>query len=295
MTIMKDSVDVNPGAGTAVGPLAAAPTRPRPERRGATGRLKAMIGPVVVFGLVIGLWYFVTYVVLEPDLRYEFPAPHQVIHDGFVNSYNRGQLLHALLRTAEVTFAGLLISMVLGTLSAVLMVQAKWLENSLYPWAIMLQTVPVLAIIPLISFWFGYGLESRIIVCVLISFFPIVSNTVFGLQAADRGSHELFTLHKASRLTRLIKLQLPAALPAMFTGYRVSAGLSVIGAIVGEIYFKQGVAGLGTLFSGYLAQLDFAPLFAGVLLSSLLGIAVFLLFSWLNTLVVGRWYRANRG
>ncbi|WP_375496784.1 ABC transporter permease [uncultured Jatrophihabitans sp.] len=294
MTTTQEPVAVDPGVTQAPGSVLAPPVRSR-ERRGPKARVQGMIGPTVVFGVVIGIWYFVTYVVLEADLRYEFPPPDQVIHDGFINSYNRSQLLHALLRTAEVTFVGLAISMVLGTLSAVIMVQAKWLENSLYPWAIMLQTVPVLAIIPLISFWFGYGLQSRIIVCVLISFFPIVSNTVFGLQAADRGSHELFTLHKAGRLTRLIKLQLPAALPAMFTGYRVSAGLSVIGAIVGEIYFKQGVAGLGTLFSGYLARLDFAPLFAGVLLSSLLGIAVFLLFSWLNNLVVGRWYRANRG
>jgi NitT/TauT family transport system permease protein len=293
MTTVEKSVETGP-ATAVVGPVLAAPTRAK-ERRGTRARLMGLIGPTVVFGIVIGIWYFVTYVVLEPDLRYEFPPPHQVIHDGFVNGYNRSQLLHALLRTAEVTFVGLAISMVLGTLSAVIMVQTKWLENALFPWAIMLQTVPVLAIIPLISFWFGYGLESRIIVCVLISFFPIVSNTVFGLQAADRGSHELFTLHKAGRLTRLLKLQLPAALPAMFTGYRVAAGLSVIGAIVGEIYFKQGVAGLGTLFSGYLARLDFAPLFAGVLLSSLLGIAVFGVFSWLNTLVVGRWYQANRG
>lgn len=291
MTTTQDPVAVDPGIAQAPGSV----LLPATQRRGLTARLISLVGPTVVFGIVIGVWYFVSYVVLEKDLRYEFPPPHQVIHDGFVNSYNRSQLLHGLLRTAEVTFVGLLIAMVLGTLSAVIMVQAEWLENSLYPWAIMLQTVPVLAIIPMISFWFGYGLESRIIVCVLISFFPIVSNTVFGLQAADRGSHELFTLHKAGRLTRLVKLQLPAALPAMFTGYRVAAGLSVIGAIVGELYFKQGVAGLGTLFSGYLAQLDFAPLFAGVLLSSLLGIFVFLLFSWLNNLVVGRWYRANRG
>ena len=116
-----------------------------------------------------------------------------------------------------------------------------------------------------------------------------------GLQSADRGSHELFTLHKAGRLTRLIKLQLPAALPAMFAGFRVAAGLSVIGAIVGEIYFKQGVAGLGTLLSAYLAYVNFPPLFAAVLLSSLLGIAVFVLFSVLDRLVVGRWYKANRG
>ncbi len=290
-TVVKKDAPVVPGpADTAL-----LTRQPRAKRRSVRAVLKSMIGPTIVFAIIIGAWYFVTYVVLEPDLRFELPAPHEVIDRGFVDSATRSELLSGLGNTAEVTFIGLGISMVLGVLSAMIMTQTKWLEASLFPWAIILQTVPVLALIPLISFWFGYGLSSRIVVCVLISFFPIVSNTVFGLKSADRGSHELFTLHKAGRLTRLLKLQLPAALPAMFAGFRVAAGLSVIGAIVGELYFKQGVAGLGTLLSVYTSRVDFPPLFAAVLLSSLLGVAVFVIFGWLNNRVVGRWYNANRG
>jgi NitT/TauT family transport system permease protein len=102
--------------------------------------------------------------------------------------------------------------------------------------------------------------------------------------------HDLFTLHKTGRWTRLWKLQFPAALPAMFAGFRVSAGLAVIGAIVGEFFFKQGQAGLGTNMSVYTSLTEGAQLWANVLTASLLGITVFVLFGWLSRRVVGRWY-----
>jgi NitT/TauT family transport system permease protein len=146
----------------------------------------------------------------------------------------------------------------------------------------------------MLSFFFGFSLTSRIIVAVIIAFFPIVSNTLFGLQSAERGMHDLFTLHKASRLTRLVKLQFPAALPAMFAGFRVSAGLAVIGAIVGEFFFKQGQPGLGTNMSVYTSLLEGEQLWATVLTASLLGIAVFVFFGWLSRRVVGRWYQPDR-
>ncbi|MCU1659272.1 MAG: binding-protein-dependent transport system inner rane component [Pseudonocardiales bacterium] len=270
------------------------------RRRAASGksigrRLRGLVPPAIVFGVIIGAWYFVSNVVLAPRLRYMLPEPHEIIRIGFMDSHNLSELMQALAVTTKVTFAGLGIAIVLGVGSGMLMTQAKWLEASLFPWAIILQTVPILALIPMISFWFGYGISSRILVCVLIAFFPIVSNTVFGLQSADRGMHELFSLHGANRFTRLWKLQLPAALPAIFAGFKVSAGLAVIGAIVGDLYFKQGVPGIGTLLSVYTSRLEGERLFAAILLSSLLGVAVFLLFGWLGNRAVGRWYNANRG
>ena len=156
--------------------------------------------------------------------RFMLPPPHRVLEVGFFTWSNFTALVSALGTTAEVTFSGLAISIVLGVGTALLMSQAKWVENALYPWAVVLQTVPILALTPFLSFFFGFSLTSRIIVAVIIAFFPIVSNTLFGLQSADRGMHDLFTLHKAGRWTRLWKLQLPAALPAMFAGFRVSAG-----------------------------------------------------------------------
>jgi NitT/TauT family transport system permease protein len=258
-------------------------------------RLGTKIGlPVAVAGVIIGVWYLVSEVVLTQDQRFMLPPPHRVLEVGFLTWSNFTALVSALRMTAEVTFSGLAISMVLGVFAAILMSQAKWVENALYPWAVVLQTVPILALTPMLSFFFGFALTSRIIVAVIIAFFPIVSNTLFGLQSAERGMHDLFTLHKAGRWTRLWKLQFPAALPAMFAGFRVSAGLAVIGAIVGEFFFKQGQAGLGTNMSVYTSLLEGEQLWANVLTASLLGIVVFVFFGWLSRRAVGRWYHPDR-
>ena len=246
-------------------------------------------------GVIIGLWYFVSEVVaLNSYQRFMLPPPHRVLEVGFLTWSNFTALVSALGTTAEVTFSGLAISIVLGVGTALLMSQAKWVENALYPWAVVLQTVPILALTPFLSFFFGFSLTSRVIVTVIIAFFPIVSNTLFGLQSADNDMHDLFSLHKASRWTRLRKLQFPAALPAMFAGFRVSAGLAVIGAIVGEFFFKQGEAGLGTDMSVYTSLTEGEQLWASVLTASALGIAVFVFFGWLSRRIVGRWYHPER-
>jgi NitT/TauT family transport system permease protein len=141
---------------------------------------------------------------------------------------------------------------------------------------------------------FGFGFSSRILVCVIISIFPIVSNTLFGLLSAERSQHDLFTLHDASRRTRLLKLQLPAALPAIFTGYRIAAGLSVIGAVVGELFFRRGSKGIGILMDQYRSRNQYPLTYGALVLSSLLGIAVFVFFGWLGHAIVGRWHESTR-
>jgi NitT/TauT family transport system permease protein len=277
---------------TADAPVAA--SRPGGPRATAA-RLGTRLGlPAAVAGVIIGLWYLVSEVMLNSYQRFMLPPPHRVLEVGFLTWSNFTALVSALETTAEVTFSGLAISIVLGVGTAVLMSQAKWVENALYPWAVVLQTVPILALTPFLSFFFGFSLTSRIIVAVIIAFFPIVSNTLFGLQSADMGMHDLFTLHKVGRWTRLWKLQLPAALPAMFAGFRVSAGLAVIGAIVGEFFFKQGQPGLGTNMSVYTSLTEGEQLWASVLTASGLGIAVFVFFGWLSRRVVGRWYQPER-
>ena len=277
---------------TADAPVAA--SRPGGPRATAA-RLGTRLGlPAAVAGVIIGLWYFLSEVVLNSYQRFMLPPPHRVLEVGFLTWSNFTALVSALGITAEVTFSGLAISIVLGVGTALLMSQAKWVENALYPWAVVLQTVPILALTPFLSFFFGFALTSRVIVAVIIAFFPIVSNTLFGLQSADNGMHDLFSLHKAGRWTRLWKLQFPAALPAMFAGFRVSAGLAVIGAIVGEFFFKQGEPGLGTNMSVYTSLTEGEQLWASVLTASALGIAVFVFFGWLSRRVVGRWYHPER-
>jgi NitT/TauT family transport system permease protein len=251
--------------------------------------------PLAVFAVVIAIWYFVSDVILDPSRRFLLPEPHEVINVGFLDQRNLTDLLQGLKLTTEVALLGLGIAMVLGVAAALLMSQARWLELSLYPWAVVLQTIPILALVPLIGFWLGFGLDSRVVVCVLIALFPIIANTLFGLQSAEAGLRDLFTLHGVGRLTRLRKLLIPASLPAMFAGFRIAAGLSVIGAIVGDFFFKQGDPGLGILIEVYRSRLESERMFAAIILSSLLGIAVFLLFGWLGRRIVGSWYDASRG
>jgi NitT/TauT family transport system permease protein len=278
---------------------AALPDRAARLRRGGAGATAARLGtkiglPAAVAGVIIGIWYVVSDVLLNSYQRFMLPPPHRVLEVGFFTWSNFVPLVQALGTTAEVTFTGLAISIAVGIGTAVAMSQAKWLENALYPWMVVLQTIPILALTPFLSFFFGFALTPRVIVAVIIAFFPIVSNTLFGLQSADTGMHDLFALHKASRWTRLWKLQFPAALPAMFAGFRVSAGLAVIGAIVGEFFFKQGQAGLGTNMSVYTSLTEGEQLWASVLTASALGIAVFVFFGWLSRRVVGRWYHPQR-
>src|SRR5690606_24934691 len=182
--------------------------------------------------------------------------------------------------------------MVVGIGAGVVMSQARWLERSLFPYAVLLQTVPIRALGPLFGFWVGFGVTSRVLVWVLIALFPIIATTLFGLRGAEAGHHDLFTLHRAGRWTRLRKLQLPAALPSIFTGLRISAGLSVIGAIVGDYFFRQGQPGIGRLIDVYRSRLESERMVAAVILASLFGIAVFLVFSWLSRRVAA-WHEST--
>ena len=182
------------------------------------------------------------------------------------------------------------IAIVIGVVWAVAMNLAKWVERTTFPYAVILQSIPILAVVPLIGFWFGYDFIARTIVCVLIALFPIVSNTLFGLQSVDRGARELFQLQKATRWIVLRKLELPTALPAMFAGMRISAGLSIVGAIVGDFFFQRGTPGIGALIAKYQSRLQSPELFASILLASLFGVAIFLFFGWLARRAVGKWY-----
>jgi NitT/TauT family transport system permease protein len=271
------------------GPVRATP----PSAPRKASRLSFWGPPFLVFLAVIGIWYAVSYVLLDEDRRFLVPPPHEVIRVGFLDPFNLRELLDALWLSTRVSLIGLGAAIVVGLLLAVAMSQARWVERSLYPYAIMTQTIPILACVPLFGLWFDYGLFSRTLVCFIIALFPIVANTLFGLQSVQREHHDLFTLHGASRFTRLWKLQFPAALPAVFTGLRISAGLAVIGAIVGDTFFKQGEPGIGILIDRYQSRLQSEQMVAAILLSSLLGIVVFWFFGFVAQRVVGGWHEAG--
>ncbi|TME96275.1 MAG: ABC transporter permease [Chloroflexi bacterium] len=253
-----------------------------------------MIAPMLVFALMIGIWLAISYVLLEPRRRFLMPPPQDVVRVGLLDPRNFSEIVGALWSTTQVAIVGLAVAIAVGTLVPVAMIQARWIEWSIYPWAVVLQTIPILGIVPLIGFWFQFGFSSRVLVCVLISLFPIITNTLFGLKSSDQAHHDLFTLQRASRIQRLLKLQLPGALPAIVSGWRIAAGLSVVGAIVGDFFFRQGDPGIGRLIDDYRARLQSEQLFAAVALSSLLGLVVFWGFGLLGTLLVGSWHESHR-
>nr|WP_227833321.1 ABC transporter permease subunit [Nocardia macrotermitis] len=248
-----------------------------------------VLGPAAVLVLVLAVWYFASYEILSPARRFLLPPPHEVITKGLLGPA-APDMWQALERTATVAGVGLVIAIAIGVGWAVLMSQARWAEVALFPYAVVLQCLPILALVPLIGFWFGFGFVARVFVCVLIALFPVVSNTLFGLRSVDRGLRELFALRGVGRLTVLRKLEFPAALPAIFAGVRISAGLSIVGAIVGDFFFKQGDPGIGILIDNYRSRLQAPELFAAVLLAAALGVVVFTVFGWLSRRAVGSWY-----
>jgi NitT/TauT family transport system permease protein len=246
--------------------------------------------PVVVFAAVLGVWTFFSEVILKPSRRFLLPSPWAVVRVGFLNWRNFHEILSGLALTSRVMVLGWGIAIVIGIALAVMMSQAQWVERSIYPYAVVLQTIPILAITPLLGFVFGFNFTSRLLVCVLMALFPIITNTLFGLQSVDGDRRDLFALHKANRLTRLWKLEFPAALPSIFTGLRTSAGLAVIGAVVGDFFFLQGRPGIGVLINLYRSRLESERLYAAVIMASLLGVVAFVAVGWIGEWVVGRWY-----
>jgi len=246
--------------------------------------------PLVVLAALVGLWYLIANYYASQQLAFLVPYPHLVVKAAFADPLFTPQLVADLGNSTQVALTGLVIAIVIGVVWATLMAQAKWIERSLFPYAVILQCIPILALVPLIGALFGYEFLSRVIVTVMISIFPMVSNTLFGLQSTDLAQRELFTLQGASKWTTLTKLQFPAALPSIFVGLRNAAGLSVIGAIVGDQFFQRGTPGLGVLIQVSTSRLNGAGTYAAILTASLLGVVVFLLFGLLGRLVVGKWY-----
>jgi NitT/TauT family transport system permease protein len=288
-------IDAAVGEGTSIGPQPTPSDVPDPKAVPRSRRpLLELVGPFAVFALFVGFWYFMSYVGMSPQRRFLVPPPHEVVQVAFFDWGNLQPMLEALWLSTRVALTGLAIAIVLGMGIAILMSQAKWVERSLFPYAVALQAVPILAFVPLIGVIFGFNFRARVIVVVIIAIFPIIANTLFGLLSADKAQHELFTLHGASRFTRMWRLQLPAAMPAIFAGFRISAGLAVIGAVVGDFFFRQGQPGIGVLIDIYRARLRNPEMYGAVILAALLGILVFWFFGWLSNRVVGHWHESTR-
>ena len=196
--------------------------------------------------------------------------------------------------TLAIAGLALFLAALLGAGLAILFTQSKWLELSLYPYAVLLQVTPIIAIAPLIFIYVPSTLAGLLLSAWLVAFFPILSNTTLGLNSADRNLSDLFTLHRASRWQRLRLLQLPTALPYFLGGLRIAGGLSLIGAVVAEFVAGTGGIGSGLAFrileAGY--RLNMPRLFAALVLIVASGVAIHLALSGLSHLLLRNWHES---
>ena len=205
-----------------------------------------------------------------------------------------GTLSGSLWITLRITFMALAAAVIVGVTLAVLFTQSKWLEMSLLPYAVILQVTPIVAIAPLIIIWAG-DVNLALLICAwIVAFFPILSNTILGLNSADHNLVNLFQLYGATRWQTMRHLKLPAALPYFLAGLKISGGLALIGAVVAEFVAGTGGSASGLAYrileAGY--QLKIPRVFAALLMISLSGIAIFLCTSWISHMLLRRWHES---
>lgn len=254
-------------------------------------------GPGAVLAVVVAAWYALAYG-LENNFSPAsgkpliLPPPHRLLED--LGPEVRSRMLAAVAITARTSAVGLAISALLGVALGLAMSRRTWLERSLWPWLVALQVTPIVALVPLIIRLVGANDGARLLVTVLITFFPIVSSTLFGFASVQANLHDLFTVHRAGAGTRLLLLELPAASPSILNGLRTSAGLAVIGAIVGDFFFSRGEPGLGKLITFFFLNNLAGPMFVSAFVASALGFSFFALFEVATRRTVGRWQEGVR-
>ncbi|GGG69051.1 ABC transporter permease [Paenibacillus radicis (ex Gao et al. 2016)] len=251
--------------------------------------LKKVLPPLVVFVLFVGGWELI--VRLYGIAPYILPKPSDIVTAAANNSTN---LIASVSTTIIEALIGFAISVVLGIGVAILLALSKTVEKSVYPYAIILQTIPVVAIAPIIVIWFGAGINAIVIISFLISFFPILSNTLIGLNSTDQNMKNLFYLYNASKLQTIWKLRFPAALPYMMAGLKISCSSAVVGAIVGEYIagIGGGQGGLGYGITVAATRLQTPYLFACGLAAAILGIVFFLIINLISNKLLKSWHES---
>jgi NitT/TauT family transport system permease protein len=247
---------------------------------------------VIVLACLLALWHFAVVWLNIPF--YMLPGP-EVVAKAVVTRF--ASLAGALLMTTEAAALGLISSIVVGVAVALLFAQWRGLRQLLFPYTILLQTVPIVAIAPLIIMWAGTGVYSVAVIAFIICLAPIIANTTQGLISVDENLIHLFLMHKASSAQILFKLRLPHAMPNLFVGIRISAGIAVIGAIIGELFAgssRVGEGGLGYSITYANSQLETDYLFALVFAATVLGFVFFFIGMFLEWYFLHNWHESSR-
>ncbi len=248
------------------------------------------LAPFLVFTVVATIWHFVVVWLQVPSII--LPSPIAVMNAFW---QERIVLLKASWVTLQAAAVGLLCSAVFGSLTAVVFSQSSLLRVALYPYVIFLQTVPIVAIAPLLIIWSGNNFRTIVLVATIISIFPVIANVTSGLLSINENLRDLFRMQSATRWQMLTKLQIPAAIPQLILGLRISSGLAVIGAIVAEFFVGNSgeYDGLGTIMTARQANLKTAELIAALMACTSLGILLFASVNLLGATLLRRWTRVS--
>jgi len=284
---MSETIQANPGAGDEAGTDSAVQILvPRTTTAEKILRIAVPVGMLV---LAVVAWHFT--VVLNNIPKYILPAPADVLNS-LLNDWPT--LLPALWVTLRITFTALILALAGGVAMAIVLVQSRWIELALFPYAVILQVTPVIAIAPLLLIYVPDTQAVLLIIAFLVAFFPILSNMVAGLKSVDHNLLNLYDLYGASRWQTLVYLKLPAALPYFMAGLRIAGGLALIAAVVAE--FAAGTAGQGSGLAFRLLEsqyrLNIPRLFAALFLLTGTGIAIFGLTSFIAWLGLHRWHES---
>jgi NitT/TauT family transport system permease protein len=247
--------------------------------------------PILLGIAVLALWEFL---VRHYDVPvFVLPGP-SAIWPAFTANFS--SLMASLWTTLQVTWIAFAIAFIAGLALAIVFAQSRAAELALFPYAVILQVTPVIAIAPLILIWVGYEHVERaaVVIALIVAFFPILSNATLGLRSVDPGLLDLFRLYGASRWQILWKLQLPGALPYILAGMKISGGLALIGAVVAEFVAGSGTAtGLAWRVTEAGNRLEIAKMFAALGLLSFVGIVNFYALSFLEWLLLHRWHESK--
>ena len=251
--------------------------------------MKNIIPPILVLVIFLIVWSIGAHLY---NMAFLLPNPLQVAQ-AFATDID--MVIGGLWITFQEALYGYLLAISIGIIFAAIMSQSKLLERSFYPYAILLQTLPAVAVAPLIVLWFGFEMKSVIIISLIISLFPIINNTLLGLKSTSINLVELFQMHNQSRFVNFFKLRLPAATPHIIAGLRISAGLSVIGAIVGEFIIGSGSegGGLGVMIMYAQASMETPLVMALILTATALGFAFFMSVTTLGYYLLHNWHESE--
>ncbi len=250
-------------------------------------RLRSLFPPLVpLIGFVILFEFLVRWGIIP---SYLVPAPSEVVS---AILEIRSELFAAAMGTMTAAVVGLLLSFVVGSSFAICLSLSEFARKAFYPYAVFFQTVPIIAVAPILVIWFGFGQPTVIASAFIVSIFPVIASTLLGLRSTDPALLDLFKLYSARPLQVMWRLRLPYALPEIFSGLRIAAGLSVIGAIVGEFI---GGGGLGSLVDTARTMQRIDQVFAAVLISSLIGLVMIALINYLSWWALKNWHHSERG